>query len=400
MEEEPEEPKEWKEWKEWKECVHVRRSSLIQCPICSEWVRCSLCHFRETGHVVQETNAKRIKCRTCGLEQEIAANCVRCGQSLVPEYDVKQLHGDHEKQLIALSRGGHFHKCEEENQAFATIMTCVDTKRLHQEWSSMDGPFPTYHDLEASVFGCSHYQRGCSLCCPTCKRMFTCRFCHDEHVHSHKFDRFNVDSIRCMYCGLTQEVGWKCKQCRAILGEYYCEKCHLFSTIPPRMRIFHCDECGQCRQIEENVTVMHCPKCQLCVNADKHECHGESVRDVPCSVCGESLFHSREPFTLGVNCHHGIHIACYHRLVKSSFESGVVPKCPICRKCMADLKILNTHIEELLAAEEFDAAFPELKDKKVLILCNECGFQGEAKYHHQFIKCPRCEGFNTSQAKK
>jgi len=38
--------------------------------------------------------------------------------------------------------------------------------------------------------GCKHYKRNCVKKCETCLQFFPCRFCHDEQVSDHPFDRF------------------------------------------------------------------------------------------------------------------------------------------------------------------------------------------------------------------
>lgn len=38
--------------------------------------------------------------------------------------------------------------------------------------------------------GCKHYRRGCKLFAACCGRFFVCRHCHDEHIHTHRIDRY------------------------------------------------------------------------------------------------------------------------------------------------------------------------------------------------------------------
>ncbi|KAI3402734.1 hypothetical protein KGF56_004408 [Candida oxycetoniae] len=53
----------------------------------------------------------------------------------------------------------------------------------------------TYFDKENNILGCPHYQRNCKLECTTCRQWFTCPFCHDAKVTSHKMIRNQVKHI-------------------------------------------------------------------------------------------------------------------------------------------------------------------------------------------------------------
>ncbi|KAJ1342182.1 hypothetical protein BSLG_003257 [Batrachochytrium salamandrivorans] len=47
---------------------------------------------------------------------------------------------------------------------------------------------PTWHNREANILGCKHYQRAAKLQAHCCGRWFSCRFCHDE-VSDHNIVR-------------------------------------------------------------------------------------------------------------------------------------------------------------------------------------------------------------------
>ena len=46
----------------------------------------------------------------------------------------------------------------------------------------------SYHSEERGEWGCEHYRRNCKLKAACCKRLVTCRFCHDK-VSDHTMDR-------------------------------------------------------------------------------------------------------------------------------------------------------------------------------------------------------------------
>lgn len=50
------------------------------------------------------------------------------------------------------------------------------------------GCSPAYRNVEQEIFGCEHYKRNCKVLAVCCKKLFTCRFCHDN-VSDHTMDR-------------------------------------------------------------------------------------------------------------------------------------------------------------------------------------------------------------------
>ena len=99
-----------------------------------------------------------------------------------------------------------------------------------KEWNQQkakerEKPKEAVHNCQA--ISCKHYNRGCDIQCPTCKKLYPCRICHDEN-EDHTLDRFKVDTVRCRVCRRLQGVGKNCKYCRSIFGFYYCDICHLW----------------------------------------------------------------------------------------------------------------------------------------------------------------------------
>ena len=93
--------------------------------------------------------------------------------------------------------------------------------------------------------GCQHYKRSVKLQCFTCKRWYTCRFCHDE-VENHTLVRKDTENMLCMLCGTAQPAGGYCKNCNEQMARYYCGVCKLWDDDNEKS-IYHCDDCGICR---------------------------------------------------------------------------------------------------------------------------------------------------------
>ncbi|KAJ5583675.1 hypothetical protein N7535_002295 [Penicillium sp. DV-2018c] len=55
-------------------------------------------------------------------------------------------------------------------------------------------------DQEEDILGCMHYHRNVKLECATCKKWYTCRFCHDE-VEDHSLIRRDTEHMLCPTCG-------------------------------------------------------------------------------------------------------------------------------------------------------------------------------------------------------
>lgn len=100
-------------------------------------------------------------------------------------------------------------------------------------------------EQEKACLGCRHYKRNVKLQCHTCKRWYTCRFCHDE-VENHHLIRRQTENMLCMLCGHAQPAAHVCRQCGEQTAHYYCDICKLWDN-DTKKSIYHCTDCGICR---------------------------------------------------------------------------------------------------------------------------------------------------------
>lgn len=104
---------------------------------------------------------------------------------------------------------------------------------------------PDTEELEETSLGCQHYHRNVKLQCFTCKRWYTCRFCHDE-VEDHHLIRRDTENMLCMLCGHAQPAAHDCRKCGEQTAQYFCEICKLWDN-DGNKSIYHCNDCGICR---------------------------------------------------------------------------------------------------------------------------------------------------------
>jgi uncharacterized CHY-type Zn-finger protein len=100
-------------------------------------------------------------------------------------------------------------------------------------------------ELAEATLGCVHYHRNVKLECHTCKKWYTCRFCHDE-AEDHALIRRDTENMLCMLCGHAQPAGQNCRKCEEQTAQYYCDICKLWDN-DSKKSIYHCDDCGICR---------------------------------------------------------------------------------------------------------------------------------------------------------
>lgn len=100
-------------------------------------------------------------------------------------------------------------------------------------------------ELEDASLGCQHYKRNVKLQCYTCKKWYTCRFCHDE-LEDHHLDRPRTENMLCMLCGHPQPAAQDCAKCGVQAALYYCSICKLWDNDCSKS-IYHCNDCGICR---------------------------------------------------------------------------------------------------------------------------------------------------------
>lgn len=94
--------------------------------------------------------------------------------------------------------------------------------------------------------GCEHYERNVKLQCSTCKKWYTCRFCHDMH-EDHTLVRKDTKNMLCMICATPQKASEACYNCGEIAAQYYCSICKLWENRSNKP-IYHCNDCGICRR--------------------------------------------------------------------------------------------------------------------------------------------------------
>ncbi|OKL60593.1 hypothetical protein UA08_04355 [Talaromyces atroroseus] len=99
-----------------------------------------------------------------------------------------------------------------------------------------------YSDEDILVLGCQHYKRNVKLQCYTCKKWYTCRFCHDE-TEDHALERRKTENMLCMLCGVPQPAAQWCKEC--VRKAYIIAMIVAFAVLDKELgRIFITARCG------------------------------------------------------------------------------------------------------------------------------------------------------------
>lgn len=231
---------------------------------------------------------------------------------------------------------------------------------------------------------CTHYDRKCDMICTKCNNAYPCRLCHDS-CENHKLDRFIVTHIKCRDCNIVQKSSNKCINCNIIFGKYYCGVCHLWDNSDKEK--FHCFKCGICRIGNRNDWT-HCDKCKHCFrNGFKHTCIDECTKK-NCPICNDYIFDSPTSISI-LKCGHAIHTKCLENLLKHDY------RCPYCKKTAVESIKEQWKIYDQLSSYE---PIPEdFKNKRMVILCNDCGKKSDIKFTFEFLKCNNCGGYNTGE---
>jgi hypothetical protein len=245
----------------------------------------------------------------------------------------------------------------------------------------------TYHDRAAGVLGCEHYERKCHVSAPCCNEFFGCRFCHDE-AQDHAIDRYSIDRVRCMACGLAQPFAAQCSGCSTQFARYHCDVCRFFDD-KENKKIYHCDKCKICRIGEGlGADYFHCDRCNACMSITlrDHKCVERSLES-DCPVCSEYLFTSTTPVMFLV-CGHCIHVKCYEHYTQTNFT------CPLCCKSLGDMSQYFNRIDQMLAFERMP---DEYQGWRSLIFCSDCEQRSTVPYHYVYHKCAAgtCGSYNT-----
>ncbi|KAI5425786.1 E3 ubiquitin-protein ligase RZFP34, variant 3 [Lathyrus oleraceus] len=118
---------------------------------------------------------------------------------------------------------------------------------------------------------------------------------------------------------------------------------------------------------------------------DSHHCIEKAMHH-NCPVCFEFLFDTTKDITV-LPCGHTIHLGCV-REMQQHFQYS----CPVCSKSFCDMSRVWEKMDEEVAS----TPMPEMyQNKKVWILCNDCGETSEVRYHIVAHKCLRCKSYNT-----
>ncbi|KAH8949320.1 hypothetical protein BDL97_10G025400 [Sphagnum fallax] len=243
-------------------------------------------------------------------------------------------------------------------------------------------------------YGCSHYRRRCRIRAPCCDEVFDCRHCHNdvknvnEPVPSkrHEMPRHLVERVICSLCNHEQDVRQVCENCGVHMGEYFCSICKFFDDETKKQQ-YHCDSCGICR-IGGRDNFFHCDRCGCCYSValqNGHPCVEKSMHQ-NCPVCFEYLFDSVKDITV-LQCGHTMHLDCLREM-----HSHAQYCCPLCSKSVCDMSSVWEQIDREIASTQM----PESHiNKRVWILCNDCGSTNEVMFHIVGHKCTSCRSYNT-----
>ncbi|KZZ96848.1 CHY zinc finger containing protein [Moelleriella libera RCEF 2490] len=240
-------------------------------------------------------------------------------------------------------------------------------------------------ELQAAL-GCQHYERNVKLQCFTCKKWYTCRFCHDAE-EDHNLVRTETRNMLCMLCATPQKASDVCINCGEVSAYYYCNICKLWENRKSRP-IYHCSDCGICRRGEGlGKDFFHCKTCRACITTSirsSHKCIERST-DCDCPICGEYLFTSPRPVVFML-CGHSIHKKCYEQHMRVSY------KCPLCNKSLANMETQFRNLDVAILSQPMPAEF---RNTRVTVLCNDCSGKSSVAYHWLGLKCSICQSYNT-----
>ncbi|XP_056166806.1 probable E3 ubiquitin-protein ligase RZFP34 isoform X1 [Syzygium oleosum] len=289
--------------------------------------------------------------------------------------------------------------CEDKNSEKADKCTpqldgqCMPTVFLEDV-----GKVNDFLEKGCSLFGCSHYRRRCRIRAPCCNEIYDCRHCHNEAKNSinvdqkdrHDMPRHEVSQVICSLCGTEQQVQQFCINCGVCMGKYFCATCKLFDDDTSKKQ-YHCSGCGICR-IGGSENFFHCYKCGCCYSISLKNSHPciEGAMHHDCPVCFEYLFDSRNDVTV-MPCGHTIHQNCLKEM-RDHFQYA----CPLCSKSICDMSKVWEKFDLEIAATPMPEPY---QNKKVWILCNDCGKTSQVQFHVVAQKCLNCKSYNTRQTR-
>ncbi|XP_031487607.1 probable E3 ubiquitin-protein ligase RZFP34 [Nymphaea colorata] len=245
-------------------------------------------------------------------------------------------------------------------------------------------------------YGCHHYRRRCRIRAPCCNEIFDCRHCHNEvknsinveSSHRHQLPRHQVKQVICSLCNTEQEVRQFCINCGVCMGKYFCDICKFYDDDVSKKQ-YHCNGCGICRTGGAD-QFFHCFTCGCCysiVLKNSHPCVERAMHH-NCPVCFEYLFDSTDNVVV-LPCGHTIHMDCLKEM-----QHHLQYACPLCSKSVMDM----SEVWEKLDTEIASMPMPEsYQNKRVWILCNDCGATSLVNFHFVAQKCLNCKSYNTRQ---
>lgn len=251
-------------------------------------------------------------------------------------------------------------------------------------------------DKGFGVFGCSHYRRRCKIIAPCCDEVFDCRHCHNDVKNllemdprdRHDLPRHEMKRVICSLCNTEQDVQQICIKCGVCMGKYYCSTCKFFDDDVSKKQ-YHCVKCGICR-VGGQENFFHCDRCDCCYSTwlkDSHICVERAMHQ-NCPICFEYLFDTTKEMIV-LLCGHTMHLECLKEMRRHFRYS-----CPLCSKSFCDMSHVWQKFDEEVAATSMP---PMYQNRKVWILCNDCGEKSEVNFHILAQKCVRCASYNTRQ---
>lgn len=198
---------------------------------------------------------------------------------------------------------------------------------------------------EKLLYGCQHYKRNCNTYLKCCKKWYKCNICHDENC-DHDIDISTIKRIKCLYCNKTQLPKQYCNNinCGKKLGEYFCNKCFIYSNDIETEPLYHCDKCNRCIHGEES-KFSHCDTCNFCYDINEYHICIENKLMSDCSICLTNMKNSEKKITT-LLCGHAIHSNCFDLYVDNIICENGNRKlfCPICRTILLNMDNYTDYI--------------------------------------------------------
>lgn len=310
-------------------------------------------------------------------ESEESSSCSGCDSHVPLQEQIRRINANPSLSMANKARAIQ----DLYNRAWMFKLAEAQHAAMHDEQRK-----PSYTDSSRTVLGCKHYARNCKLEAACCRKLYTCRFCHDESA-DHNINRYATENVLCMKCDTLQPVSESCTNCGESFARYFCGICKFFDN-DPNKSIYHCDKCNICRVGKGlGIDNVHCDKCNACVSMEsmnRHHCLERSL-EVNCPICSVYLFTSVQPVVF-MRCGHTMHTHCFEEYTKTNYT------CPLCSKALSDMSSFYSRLDEVLANENLP---DEYANRRSHILCNDCGQKSDARFHFMYHKCDNCRGYNT-----